>query len=272
MSAKQRYLIGITLLILSIVFFLSVAIFSPYDPTATDLPQKNLPPSTDHLFGTDDLGRDLLIRTAEGAAVSLLVGLLAFFIDLFVGGTVGILTALAPPSLEIILTRAIEIIYSLPYLLGVILISVYTGSGLCPVLCALLCIGWIHMSKISYQMTKSASVEGWSLAAQALGVSKQRLVLHHILPNIGHTLLGAALIGVPQAIFTEAFLSFLGVGIQPPLASLGSMIADSLAAMRYFPWRILFPSCTLAILIFAITLIQEAVRDLYDPKGKPLHE
>lgn len=265
MTPRNRLKYGLVLLcgILMVAFL--VLMGSSYSATEVNLYSINKPPSFAHFFGTDDLGRDILIRTAEGVKISLTIGLLAFLVDLFLGTTVGMITALSPSWLETLLLRAIELIYSLPYLLVVILISVYTGHGLIPIFCAILCIGWIQMAKTVYHMTKSCLVEGWAVAAVSLGVSNQRLLTHHIMPNIKQVVFATALLGIPHAIFTEAFLSFLGAGIPAPHASLGSMVADGLPSLRFYPWRILFPSFTIALLIFSITLIQEAVRDLVDP-------
>lgn len=265
MNPRNRLTLGIVLLSGVLILAFLVLIGSSYSATEVDLYSINKPPSLVHFFGTDDLGRDLLIRTAEGIKISLTIGLLAFLVDLLLGTTVGMITALSPPWLETLLMRTIELIYSLPYLLVVILISVYTGHGLIPIFCAILCIGWIQMAKTVYQMTKSCLVEGWAIAAFSLGVSKPRLLIHHIVPNIKQVIFATALLGIPHAIFTEAFLSFLGAGIPAPYASLGSMVADALPSLRFYPWRILFPSCTIALLIFSITLIQEAVRDMVDP-------
>ena len=265
MTPRYRLLLGLTLFSLLCLIAFCVLLFSPYRSTAIDLGSINQSPSLSHILGTDDLGRDLLIRTAEGVTISLTIGLLAFLVDLFLGSLVGMCVALAPHWLETLLMRSIELIYSLPYLLVVILISVYTGQGLIPIFCAILCIGWIQMSKVVYQLTKSSLVEGWAVAAMAIGVPKRRLISAHILPNTIHVIFATALLGLPHAIFTEAFLSFLGVGIPAPHASLGSMVSDALSAMRFYPWRMVFPACTIALLIFSVTLIQEAVRDLLDP-------
>jgi oligopeptide transport system permease protein len=265
MKAQRRLLLGILLLSSLCALSVFVLFFSAYSPTGVDLQSCNQAPSFLHYFGTDDLGRDVLVRTADGIRISLTIGLLAFLVDLLFGTTIGTLTAVAPPWLETLLMRSIELIYSLPYLLVVILISVYTGQGLIPIFCAILCIGWIQMAKIVYQLTKSSMVEGWSIAAMSLGASKRRLLVSHILPNITHILLATALLGIPQAIFTEAFLSFLGVGIPAPHASLGSMVSDALPSMRFYSWRLLFPAGTIILLIFSITLIQEALRDILDP-------
>lgn len=268
MNARHKLFLGFFLLGSLTLIFIGVRLFYPFDPITTNLEISNSPPSLTHPFGTDELGRDIVARTSEGVTISLGIGLTAFLIDLVVGGSLGAITAFVPKWQETLLLRIIEIIYSLPYLLVVILISVYTGTGIIPIFAAILCIGWIHMSRVSYQLTKSSLIEGWAIAAEALGVSKPHLFFKHILPNTIHILLTTALLGVPYAIFTESFLSFLGVGIPPPVASLGSMVADALPAMRYYPWRLIFPAITIGILILSITLIQEAARDLFDPHSK----
>lgn len=261
-------MLGITLLMLLLFVYLFGSFFCPFDPTSTCLDEKNMPPSFLHWFGTDDLGRDLFARTLQGLGISCSIGAAAAFIDLCIGTIWGTACAFSSPVYEKLLMRMAEIIYSIPYLLMVILFSVFIGTGFCSILVAMVCIGWIHMARIVRHLVKSLKTKEYILAAETLGASSSRQFFSHMIPNMIGPVMAACMLSIPHAIFTEAFLSFMGIGIQPPTASLGSMIADSIAAMRFYPWRLLFPAGILSMLIFSIMLIGDSLRDFYDPKKR----
>jgi oligopeptide transport system permease protein len=268
MNFKHRAKFGLFLLVWLIFFMLFGSFFCSFDPCSACLEEKNIPPTFIHWFGTDDLGRDLFARTLQGLRISLSIGLLAAIIDLIIGGLWGTLAGFAPRSVETIMMRVAEIIYSIPYLLLVILVSVFIGTGILPILTAMICIGWIHMSRIVRHLVLQSQKTDYILAARALGVSKNRQFFAHMIPNIIGPIMAACMLSIPHAIFTEAFLSFLGIGIQPPLASLGSMVSDAIPAMRFYPWRLIFPAGAISTLILSIMLIADSLRDYYDPKQR----
>ena len=262
--------IGFFLLGSLFLFFILGVFLCPYGPAATCLADKNSAPSLAHWFGTDELGRDLVARTLQGMRISLTIGACEATIDLLLGTLWGTIAGFAGPRLEYVMMRISELIYSLPYLLVVILVSVFIGTGFLPLIVAMICIGWIQMARVVRVLVKDARQAEYVQAAHALGVRPSRLFFSHILPNIIGPMAAACMLSVPHAIFTEAFLSFLGIGIQPPTASLGSMVGDAIPAMRFFPWRLLFPACCISMLIFSIMLLTDCLRDLYDPKQRLL--
>ena len=270
MNLHSKARIGLSLLAILALFFILGTFLCPYGPSETSLIDKNSPPSFAHWFGTDELGRDLLARTLQGLRISLAIGACAAVIDLFLGTLWGTVAGFAGQSLEYAMMRISELIYSLPYLLVVILVSVFIGTGFLPLIVAMVCIGWIQMARIVRVLVKEARHAEYVQAAWALGAQPSRLFFTHILPNIIGPMAAACMLSVPHAIFTEAFLSFLGIGIQPPTASLGSMVGDAIPAMRFYPWRLLFPACCISMLIFSIMLLTDSLRDLYDPKQRLL--
>ena len=270
MNLHIKARLGLSLLAILLLFFLLGTFFCPYSPSFTSLVDKNSPPSLAHWFGTDELGRDLLARTLQGMRISLTIGSCSAAIDLFLGTLWGTVAGFAGPRLEYFMMRLSELIYSLPYLLVVILVSVFIGTGFLPLIVAMICIGWIQMARIVRVLVKQARHAEYVQAAWALGVRPARLFVSHILPNIIGPMAAACMLSVPHAIFTEAFLSFLGIGIQPPTASLGSMVGDAIPAMRFYSWRLLFPACCISMLIFSIMLLTDSLRDLYDPKQRLL--
>ncbi len=270
MNYRTKMVLGLSFLSLLVALFFFGSLLCPYDPAGTALIDKNTPPSWSHWFGTDELGRDVFARTLQGMRISLTIGTLAAAIDLFIGTLWGTIAGFANKRLDDALMRLAEIIYSLPYLLVVILVSVFVGTGFFPIIVSMICIGWIQMARIVRLLVKEARHAEYIQAAHALGVGPTRLFFAHMLPNIIGPMLAACMLSVPHAIFTEAFLSFLGIGIQPPTASLGSMVGDAIPAMRFYPWRLLFPACFISLLIFSIMLLSDSLRDLYDPKQRLL--
>lgn len=268
MNYISKMKLGASIFGFLVLLFIFGSLLCPYEPAATSLIDKNSPPSFAHWFGTDELGRDVFSRTLQGMRISLTIGSLAAAIDLFIGTLWGTIAGFANKRLEYVMMRIAELIYSLPYLLVVILVSVFIGTGFFPLIVSMICIGWIQMARIVRLLVKEARHAEYILAAQALGVWPTRLFFAHMLPNIIGPMLAASMLSIPHAIFTEAFLSFLGIGIQPPTASLGSMVGDAIPAMRFYPWRLLFPASFISLLIFSIMLLADSLRDHYDPKQR----
>jgi oligopeptide transport system permease protein len=267
MNYRTKYMIGSSILLFMISLIFIWVVFCPYSPTTTNLSEKNFLPSPLHWFGTDELGRDLFARSVQGLQISFFIGFLAAAIDFTIGIVWGVLAAFSSRRIDNFLMLIADGIYSLPYLLVVILISVLIGTGILPLVISMVTMGWIQMARTTRILVKTSLHTEYVLAAKTLGASSFRLFLRHILPNIVGPILTAGMLSIPHAIFTEAFLSFLGIGIQPPTASLGSMISDALPAMRFYPCRLLFPACFISLLIFSIMLLADSLRDIYDPKA-----
>ncbi|MDB6081427.1 MAG: diguanylate cyclase [Chlamydiia bacterium] len=267
---NKSCLTGIIFLGIIITFALLVPLVSPYRYDEIHLAEKNMPPSALHIFGTDDLGRDMATRVATGLRISLIIGSLAAILDVLIGVSWGTISGYAGGMCDQVMMRIADFIYSLPYLLAVILIAAVIGPGLLSILTAMCLIGWIQMARLTRIQVQRIKHYDFVKAAYALGLSPSAIIFRHILPNIGGTLIAMLMLTIPQAIFAEAFLSFLGIGIQPPMASLGSMTSDGLSAMRYYPWRLFAPACMVTMTIFAFNLIGDGLRDLLDPKQRNL--
>ena len=261
--------IGIILLGFIFLFALFCPLLSPYSYEEMHLAGKNAAPSLEHFFGTDDLGRDLCTRVAFGLRISLAIGLLAALLDMCIGIVWGSISGFLGGLTDQIMMRTADLIYSLPYLLCVILVAAWLKPGIISILTAMCLIGWIQMARLVRAQTLQTKQYDYILAARALGVHPLSIILRHILPNISGVIVAMLMLTIPHAIFTEAFLSFLGIGIQPPLASLGSMVSDALPAMRFYPWRLFAPSCTITLCILAFNLIGDGLKEILDPKTKP---
>lgn len=241
---------------------------SPYPYYETHLPLKNLPPCSQFWFGTDELGRDLFTRIWWGARISLFVGMTAALIDLIVGVIYGSIAALKGGDVDEAMMRATDILYSIPYLLIVILLTVVMGSGLLTIILALTMTGWIPMSRIVRGQVLQLKELDFAQAAYALGAGSSRVLFRHLLPNAMGPIITTVTFTIPTAIFAEAFLSFLGLGVQAPIASWGTMASDGLSALRYFPWRLFFPAFFISITMLCFNLVGDGIRDAFDPRIK----
>lgn len=258
---------GVIVLGLLCFFALIGPWISPYTYFQADFANQNLPPCREHWFGTDEFGRDLFTRIWYGARLSLFVGIAAAVIDLLIGALWGGIAGLAGGKTDEILMRIADILFTLPYLLVVILLMVVLGSGLAAILIALTVIGWIAMARIVRGQVIHLKKREFVLAATALGASFPRLLFKHLLPNALGPVIVTTTLTIPQAIFTEAFLSLLGLGIQAPFASWGTMANDALPALGYYPWRLFFPAFFISVTMLAFNLIGDGLRDSLDPKG-----
>lgn len=253
------------LIVLAAIF---APLFSKYNYYSNDLMNTNKPPSSEHWFGTDDLGRDIFVRTWYGARISLLVGLAAAAIDLFIGVIYGGIMGYFGGRVDNIMNKFSEILYSIPYLLVVILLLVVMEPSLGTIILALTLTGWITMSWIVRGEIMQLKNREFVLASRSMGAGSPRLLFRHLLPNAVGPIIVTITLSVPNAIFAEAFLSFLGLGVQAPIASLGSMINDSLTGWMYFPWRFLFPAILISLTMLSFNIFGDGLRDALDPKLK----
>lgn len=256
------------LLILATLAVLAIfgPMFSSHTYFETNLSWKNHAPCKRYWFGTDDLGRDMFTRTCLGARISLFVGITAAFIDLIVGVLWGGIAGLTGGRIDNFMMRIADILYAIPYLLVVIMLMVVMGSGLVPIIIALTIIGWIGMARIVRGQIMQLKQQEFIQAAIALGAGQRRILFKHLIPNAMGPIIVTMTLTIPTAIFAEAFLSFLGLGIQAPMASWGTMASDGLAAMRYYPWRLFFPAFFISITMLAFNLVGDGLRDAIDPK------
>ncbi|MBN8199133.1 ABC transporter permease [Bacillus sp. CMF12] len=259
-------LFGLVLLGLLIFMAIFGPYMTPYDYASNDLGNKNQPPSSEHWFGTDDLGRDVFARTWEGARISIFIGVAAAVIDLIIGVLWGGIAGYKGGRTDEGMMRFADILYGVPYLLLVILLMVVLGQGLSTMIIAMSITGWINMSRIVRGQVLSLKNQEYVLAAKTLGANTSRIMGKHLIPNSMGPILVTMTLTIPSAIFTEAFLSFIGLGLTPPIASWGTMANDGLPAMRYYPWRLFFPATFICLTIFAFNVVGDGLRDALDPR------
>ncbi|MFD2638509.1 ABC transporter permease [Piscibacillus salipiscarius] len=248
-----------------------MAIFGPYMTPYTvngqNLAVQNQAPSVNHWFGTDDLGRDVFTRTWYGARISLFVGLVAAFIDFFIGVIYGGISGYKGGRTDNIMMRIVEILYGLPYLLIVILLLVVLGPSLFTIILALSLTGWVGMARIVRGQVLQLKTLEFVHASKSFGAKTSRIIRKNLLPNTMGPIIVQMTLTVPTAIFAEAFLSFLGLGISSPFASWGVMANDSLTTIiSGHWWRLFFPAFFISATMFAFNVLGDGLQDALDPK------
>jgi oligopeptide transport system permease protein len=258
----------VTLWTLTVIGILSFAgpLLSPYSYSEIHLDLKNTAPCFKFWFGSDELGRDLFTRVWWGARISLFIGVTAASIDVAFGVLWGSLSAYMGGKIDELMMRICDILYSIPYLLVVILLTVIRGSGISTILIAMTLTGWINMARIIRGQILQLKQSDYIASAKIIGASRRRILFRHLLPNAMGPIVATLTLTIPTAIFTEAFLSFLGLGVQAPAASWGVMVNDGLSAMRYYPWRLFFPAAMITITTLCFNLLGNALRDALDPR------
>jgi oligopeptide transport system permease protein len=259
-------MVGVVILTILVIMAIFGPYMSGYDYATNDLTNTNKAPSAEHWFGTDDLGRDVFTRTWEGARISLFIGVMAALVDFVIGVSWGGFAGYKGGRIDEFMMRTADILYGVPYLLLVILLMVVLGSNLSTMILAMTITGWINMSRIVRGQVLSLKNQEYVLASRTLGAGLSRIMFRHLIPNTMGPILVTMTLTVPSAIFTESFLSFLGLGLTPPLASWGTMASDGLPALRYYPWRLFFPATFICLTIFAFNVIGDGLRDALDPR------
>ena len=243
-----------------------------------------------HVFGTDSSGRDSMVRTMFGARVSVIIGIIAALIVLIIGSIYGSISGLAGGPVDFVMMRIVELIYSIPEVLVVLLLQVVLkdplqqwfdssnsalvkglsdlGSGIVSIFITFALLYWVTMARIVRGQVLQLKKQEYVTAATALGASNRRIIKRHLLPNCVGQLVITTCLQIPSAIFLESFLSFLGMGVSAPMASLGSLCSDALQTISLFPYRLIFPAIILTVIVLSLNLVGDGLRDSLDPRLK----
>jgi oligopeptide transport system permease protein len=260
------------LVVLCILAGLSLAAYlfpnlSGYNYKQQDLVLGPAPPSGAHWLGTDPLGRDMLARLLYGGGVSLMVGLCATFVSLTIGVIYGAIAGFVGGKLDMVMMRIVDILYALPFVIFVILLMVFFGQNIILLFVAIGAVEWLTMARIVRGQVMAIKRQEFVEAAHALGLRRRRIVFRHIVPNLLGPIIVYATLTVPEVILLESFLSFLGLGVQPPQSSWGVLIKEGADVMGEYPWLLLYPAAVMALTLFSLNFLGDGLRDALDVRG-----
>lgn len=264
---NRAALVGIGILILLACSAIFAPILSPFSYEQQDLALGPVPPCMEHPLGTDTLGRDLLTRTLYGGRISLMIGICATAVSLLIGITYGALAGYVGGRTDAFLMRLVDVLYALPFTVFVIILMVVFGQHILLLFVAIGAVEWLTMARIVRGQVLAVKQQLYVKAAGVLGYSHARIIARHVVPNVMGPVIVYATLTVPRVILMESFLSFLGLGVQPPMSSWGLLIRDGATAMESYPWMMIVPGVVLSATLFALNFIGDGLRDAIDPRS-----
>ena len=241
--------------------------FLPYGYSEQDLNLGASAPSSAHWLGTDMLGRDLLVRLLYGGRISLGVGLCATFVALTIGVVYGAVAGYVGGKADTVMMRIVDVIYALPFTIFVILLMVFFGRNIILLFVAIGAVEWLTMARIVRDQVLSLKRMEFIEAARALGLGHGRIIFRHMLPNLLGPVIVYTTLTIPAVMLLEAFLSFLGLGVQPPMSSWGTLIKDGAEKMEEYPWLLLFPGSVFSLTLFSLNFLGDGLRDALDVRA-----
>ncbi|MCZ6672426.1 MAG: ABC transporter permease subunit [Verrucomicrobia bacterium] len=258
------------------IFFVGIAVVCFLSPlisllTGLRFEEQNLElgataPTFSHWLGTDDLGRDLLIRCLYGGMVSIGVGFAATCVSIFIGVAYGSVAGYFGKKVDAFMMRIVDILYSLPFIIFVVLLTVYFGRNIVLLFVAIGCVEWLTLSRIVRGQVMHLKVQQFVEVALTLGSSKKNIIIKHLLPNVLGPVIIYSTLTVPGVMLLESALSFLGLGVQAPMSSWGSLIKEGAEKMEVYPWLLIFPAALFSMTLFSLNFLGDGLRDALDPK------
>lgn len=265
---KQNKVAMFSMVLLGIIILMCIIgpFISPHDYSVQNTDKMNISPNGEYWFGTDNLGRDLFSRLWIGGRVSITIGIVGTIIEVVIGCIYGGISGYFGGKVDDIMMRIVEILISIPYMLIVIILSIFMGKGMMSLLIALCITGWTSMARMVRGQVMQLKQSEYVLAAQALGADPKRVIFKHLIPNTIGIIIVYMTFDIPSFIFAEAFLSFIGLGIQPPETSWGAMTSFGQAVMDFYPYQLIFPALAISLTMLAFNLLGDGLRDALDPK------
>ncbi len=258
--------LGLAVIAALVLIAVFVPLFSSHSYDEQNLMMPNQSPSFEHWFGTDNLGRDIFIRVLYGARISLAIGIVASLLNFFIGVVYGGIAGFCGGKIDRVMMNIVDILYSVPTLLYVILLMVVLKPGLINIFIALGIGYWLQMARIVRGQILAMKQQEFILAARCIGASRMRILLRHLIPNTMGAIVVTMTLAIPDAIFTEAFLSFIGLGVSAPMASWGVLASEGVNNIRAYPFQLFFPAAAISITMLAFNFLGDGLRDVLDPK------
>ncbi len=266
LKKNKLAMIGLYAILLILLIALAGPWLSSLSYSDQDLMATNQSPSAEHWFGTDNLGRDLFIRVLYGARISLSIGIIASILNLTIGVIYGGIAGFFGGRIDKVMMNIVDILYGIPVLLYVILLMVVLEPGLINIFIALGIAYWLRMARIVRGQILSLKEQDYVLAARTLGASNWRILFRHLIPNSLGPIIITMTLAIPEAIFTEAFLSFIGLGVAAPMASWGVLASEGITSLRSYPFQLFFPAMAISITMLAFNFLGDGLRDALDPR------
>ncbi|GMU94001.1 MAG: ABC transporter permease [Candidatus Hydrogenedentota bacterium] len=265
---RRNHLATLSLVMLTIMAVAVIAgpWVSPYSYETQDRQLGAVGPSASHWFGTDTLGRDLLTRILYGGRISLMVGIAATAVSLTIGVAYGAISGFAGGRIDAAMMRVVDVLYTLPFTIIVIILTVYIGKSVVLLFMAIGAVEWLTMARIVRGQILSLREKEFIQAAYVMGLRRRRIVFRHLIPNSLGPIIVYTTLTIPQVMLLEAFVSFLGMGVQAPMSSWGVLIQDGANVMEEYPWLLIFPSFALSLTLFSLNFLGDGLRDALDPR------
>ncbi|MES2823764.1 MAG: ABC transporter permease [Pseudomonadota bacterium] len=260
-------MIGLCILIFFIAIALLTPLIAPYTYEGQNLELGATPPSALHWLGTDVLGRDQLTRIMYGSRVSLMVGFIATAVALLIGVLWGAIAGFLGGRVDAIMMRIVDALYALPFTIFIILLTVIFGSSMLLLFLAIGAVEWLTMARIVRGQVLTIKGQEFVEAAITMGLSPWQIITRHLIPNVLGPIIVYTTLTIPSVILLESFLSFLGLGIQPPQSSWGSLISGGTETMEEYPWLLIFPGLALSLTLFSLNFLGDGLRDALDPRA-----
>lgn len=263
---NKMAMLGLVILIFLIVVALLTPWIAPYTYQGQNLAMGATPPSAQHWLGTDVLGRDQLTRVMYGSRISLMVGFIATTVALLIGVLWGAIAGFVGGRVDTVMMRIVDVLYALPFTIFIILLTVIFGSSMLLLFLAIGAVEWLTMARIVRGQVLTIKRQEFIEAAVSMGFSPWQIIRRHLIPNVLGPVIVYTTLTIPSVILLESFLSFLGLGIQPPQSSWGSLISNGVDTMEEYPWLLLFPGITLSVTLFSLNFLGDGLRDALDPR------
>lgn len=271
LKRDKSAIVFVTILIIISLCAILIPIFCPYGYSEQHTWHVNADPffsdgTCFHIFGTDYLGRDTFVRIWEGGRISLIIAFVTVLVNCLIGVVYGGISGYFGGFVDTIMMRIVEIVNGIPYLMIVILLMTIMKPGMITIIIAMVSVGWVGMARLVRGEVMRLKEQEFVIAAKSMGCSTTRIIAKHLFPNILSIIIVNLTLAIPSAIFTEAFLSFIGLGIPVPGASWGTMAQDGITNFRYYPEQLLFPAFFISITMLSFNLLGDKLRDVFDPK------
>jgi len=268
LKGNRAAMIAVAIILFLVVSAIIGPWLSPFSAEVIDYEAIASEPSftSGHVFGTDSLGRDIFVRTLEGSRISLAIGLVATLVSLLIGVNYGAIAGYFGGRIDAVMMRIVDILYAMPFMFFVILLMVFFGRNIFLIFIAIGAINWLDIARIVRGQTLAIKQQAYVEAARIYGAGHWKIIRKHIVPNLLGIVVVYITLTIPQVILVESFLSFLGLGIQEPMTSLGALVSEGANEMETHSWMLIFPAIFLAVILFCFNFIGDGLRDALDTK------